>query len=403
MLKGKNVIVGVSGGIAAYKAVEVVSRLRKLEVETHVIMTRNATKLVAPMTFRTISCEPVAVEMFEEPKRWNVEHIALAEAADLFLVCPATANVIGKIACGIADDFLTTTILACVAPKLICPAMNSNMYANPAVQENLERLRKRGYGILEPEYGRLASGAVGKGRLPDPEKIVSEAVRILSRAADLEGTTILITAGPTREYIDPVRFISPPSSGKMGYALAEAAAERGARVILVSGPAELEPPAGVETVRVTSTRDMLEACLRVYPGVNAVIGAAAPSDFRPAQRSDRKIKKTGAAETLTLVPTEDIMRTLGQEKGHRVLVGFAAESENVLAYALEKARAKNLDFVCANQVGLPDRGFGADTNAVSVVCADGSHEDLPFGTKREIAGLILDRVRKCLDKLDNRA
>lgn len=402
MLKGKNVIVGVSGGIAAYKAVEVVSRLRKMGAEVHVIMTRNATKLVGPLTFRTIADQPVVVEMFEEPKQLNVEHIALAEAADLFVVCPATANVIGKIACGIADDFLTTTIMACTAPKLICPAMNNNMYANPAVQANLATLRSRGYRIMEPEFGRLASGAMGIGRLPEPEKIVSEAVGILSQAEDLRGLTVLVTAGPTREYIDPVRYISPPSTGKMGYALAQAAAERGARAILVSGPTDLEAPSGVDVVRVTSTRDMLDACLKAYPEVDVVIGAAAPSDFRPSLRSDRKIKKTGAPETLTLVPTEDILKTLGGDKGDRVLVGFAAETDDLIAYALEKAKAKNLDFICANKVGLPDRGFAADTDAITIVYPDGKLDELPFGPKRELAQLILDRVRQVLNSRSSR-
>jgi phosphopantothenoylcysteine decarboxylase/phosphopantothenate--cysteine ligase len=402
MLKGKAVIVGVSGGIAAYKAVEVVSRLRKLGAETHVIMTRNATKFVAPLTFRTIADQPVVVEMFEEPKQWNVEHIALAETADLFMVCPATANVIGKIANGIADDFLTTTIMACTAPKLICPAMDHNMYANPVVQENVKRLNALGYHIMEPEYGRLASGAMGMGRLPEPETIVAEVLRVLSEGDDLAGLTILVTAGPTREFIDPVRFISPPSTGKMGYALAGAAAERGARVILVSGPTDLESPQGVETIRVTTTREMFLACIKVYPEVDVVIGAAAPSDFRPQETSPRKIKKTGTPETLTLVPTEDIIKTLGQDKGDRVLVGFAAETENLLEYALDKVRSKDLDFVCANRVGLPDRGFAADSNEVTLVYADGSHEDLALDKKAEIAGEILDRVKKCLDTRKSR-
>ena len=397
MVKGKTVVLGVSGGIAAYKAVEVASLLRKSGAEVHVIMTRNATKLVAPLTFGTITDQPVVVEMFEEPKRWNVEHIALAEAADLFMVCPATANVIGKIANGIADDFLTTTIMACTAPKLLCPAMNHNMYENPIVQANLDRLRQLGYHIMEPDYGRLASGAIGKGRLPEPQKIVEEAMRILEPRQDLAGVTVLVTAGPTREFIDPVRFISPPSSGKMGYALAGEAARRGATVVLVTGPTDLPAPQGVQVVRVTTTREMLDACLKAYPECRVVIGAAAPSDFRPEEPHASKIKKTQAGLVLKLVPTEDILKTLGQNKGTRVLVGFAAETDNLLEYALSKAKEKNLDFVCANRVGLPDRGFQSDMNQVTIVYRDGSSEELPLRPKSEIANEILDRVRRALE------
>ena len=397
MGKGKTVVLGVSGGIAAYKSVEVASLLRKSGAEVHVVMTRNATKLVAPLTFRTITDQPVVVEMFEEPKQWNVEHIALAEAADLFMVCPATANVIGKIANGIADDFLTTTIMACTAPKLLCPSMNHNMYENPIVQANLDRLKKLGYHVMEPDYGRLASGAIGRGRLPDPQRIAAEAMRLLEPRRDLAGVTVLVTAGPTREFIDPVRFISPPSSGKMGYALAEEAARRGARVILITGPTDLPEPQGVEVVRVTTTREMLDACLRVYPECQVVIGAAAPSDFRPEEPHASKIKKNEAGLTLRLVPTEDILKTLGQDKGTRVLVGFAAETENLFEYALGKAKEKNLDFVCANRVGLPDRGFQADTNQVTIVYRDGSSEELPLCLKTEVADEILDRVRRVLD------
>ena len=396
MLSGKQIITGVSGGIAAYKAVEVVSRLRKLGAETHVIMTDNAAKLVAPITFRTISNNPVVIHMFEEPKQWNVEHIALAEAADLFIVCPATANVIGKIAVGIADDFLTTTIMACTAPKLLCPAMNHNMYANPIVSQNIVRLKTLGYEILEPEYGRLASGAMGRGRLPDPEKIVSKALGILSVSQDLAGTNILITAGPTREWLDPVRYITNPSTGKMGYAIAEAAARRGARVYLVSGPTELEIPPGVTVKKVETTEQMLDACLEFYPDAQVVIGSAAPGDFRPKEYSGEKIKKEAGSVQLVLTETVDILKTLGKNKGGRILVGFAAETNNVLENAKTKIKKKNLDFICANQVGLPDRAFGADTNVISIVMPDGTYTDAGPAPKYEIAMSILDKVKSIL-------
>jgi len=395
-LSGFTVVVGVTGGIAAYKTLEVVSRLRKLGAEVRVIMTESATRLVAPITFQTISNNPVVVHMFEEPKRWNVEHVALAEAADLFLVCPATANVIGKIYNGIADDFLTTSIMACTASKLICPAMNHNMYHNPVVQRNLEGLRQLGYHILEPESGRLASGATGKGRLPDPESIVREVVSILVPERDLEGLKILITAGPTREWIDPVRYISNPSTGKMGYALAAAAARRGATVYLVSGPVALEAPAGVILRKVETTQQMLDACLEFYTESDVVIGAAAPGDFHPERISGQKIKKSGAGIQLTFRETPDILKTLGQDKANKILVGFAAETENIVENAVQKAKQKNLDFVCANQVGLSDRGFGSDSNVISIVMPDGSHREIGPAPKYEIAMAILDKVKSII-------
>lgn len=396
MLSGYTIVVGVTGGIAAYKTLEVISKLRKLGAETRVVMTENATKMVAPITFQTISNNPVIVRMFEEPKQWNVEHVALAEVADLYLVCPATANVIGKIYNGIADDFLTTSIMACTAPKLICPAMNHNMYVNPVVQRNLAGLRELGYHILEPDSGRLASGITGKGRLPEPDRVVQEVVSILVPRRDLEGLNILITAGPTREWIDPVRYISNPSTGKMGYALAAAAKKRGANVYLVSGPVALEPPLGVTVKQVETAQEMLDACLEFYPEAHVVIGAAAPGDFQPEGVSEQKIKKSGDGLRLTFRETPDILKTLGRDKGNRILVGFAAETENILENAVEKARQKNLDLVCANQVGLADRGFGSDTNTISIVMPDGSHEEFGPAPKYEIAMAILDKVKSLI-------
>lgn len=418
MLEGKTVVIGVCGGIAAYKAVEVVSGLRKLGAKTYVIMTENATKLVAPITFRTISNQPVVTEMFQEPRIWNVEHIALADAADLFLVCPATANVIGKIASGIADDFLTTTIMACTAPKLICPAMNHHMYSNPIVQENIGKLRNLGYHIMEPEYGRLASGAYGKGRLPDPEKIVQEVVRILQlkdseskefsgETSDLSGISLLVTAGPTREWIDPVRFVSNPSSGKMGYAIAQVASEMGAKVYLVSGPTQIQPPPGVEVTRVETADEMLQACLKLFDRVQVVIGAAAPSDFRVEEKSLHKIKKTddnGGEKPLVLkfIPTPDVIKTLGEKNARenlgKIMVGFAAETENLLEYAMSKIKAKHLDFICANRVGDPGVAFSSDRNAVTMVFPDGSQIETGLLPKREVARSILSQVYRLAEK-----
>ncbi len=391
MLSGKTVLLGISGGIAAYKAVEVASGLRKLHAEVHVIMTENASKFVSPLTFRTISAEPVTIEMFGEPKRHNVEHIALAEKADLFLICPATANVIGKIASGIADDFLTTTVLACDRQKVVCPAMNHRMYASPQVQENLEKLRRWGYIVVPPEYGMLASGAMGQGRLPEPATVISVAKRLLAKK-DMSGLKVLVTAGPTREFLDPVRYISPPSSGKMGFAIAGASSLRGAEVVLVAGPTDLKAPEGVLLQRVVSTRQMLDACVKVYPSTDIVIGAAAPSDYRPKATSDKKIKKSASEFSLTMVPTEDILGTLGKDKGGRVLVGFAAETDNLIEYALGKIKSKNLDLISANQVGLDDRGFGSDRNAVTLVYPNGATFEIPLDTKDRVADLILDKV-----------
>lgn len=398
MLKGKTIVVGVTGGIAAYKAVEVVSRLVKLGASVRVMMTKNATNFVTPMTFRTISGNPVVVEMFEEPRVWNVEHVSMAEAADIMVLVPCTANVIGKIASGIADDFVTTTVMACTAPKLLCPAMNHNMYENPVVQGNIEKLRSLGYHILEPEYGRLASGAMGKGRLPDPEIIVGQIVKLACPKRDLEGLSFLITAGPTREWFDPVRFISNPSSGKMGYALARACLERGAVVYLVSGPVSLTPPPGAVLRKVETTREMLDACLEIFPRVQVVVGAAAPCDFAPSLYCDQKIKKTGEEATVTLVPTPDIMKTLGAEKGDRILVGFAAETEGLESNARKKLAEKNLDMICANPVHRPDSGFGSDTDILTLFYPDGHKEDLGLLPKEEASHTILDRIKSLLEK-----
>lgn len=363
-MRGKHIIVGVSAGIAAYKAIEVVSRLRKAGAEVKVVMTKNATHIATPLTFGEISNHPVAIDMWEEIHDWNVEHIALATWADAYIVVPATANVIGKINAGIADDMLTTTIMATPAPKFLCPAMNTEMYNNPIVQRNLADLRSLGYHIMEPEVGWLACGVTGPGRLPSPESIVqwlTEQLSSLENKHLLDGKTVVVTAGGTQEYIDPVRYIGNRSSGKMGYAIAAEAARQGARVILVSAPTSLSVPANVELVAVDSAQSMKEAVDRLYDSVDIVIMAAAVSDFRVANKSEQKIKKMESM-TLELVKNPDILQSLGERKTHQLLVGFAAETEHVVEYGQDKVKRKHLDMLVANDVSKANAGFNVDTN-----------------------------------------
>ncbi|MCF0157379.1 bifunctional phosphopantothenoylcysteine decarboxylase/phosphopantothenate--cysteine ligase CoaBC [Veillonella caviae] len=363
-MRGKHIIVGVSAGIAAYKAIEVVSRLRKAGAEVKVVMTKNATHIATPLTFGEISNHPVAIDMWEEIHDWNVEHIALATWADAYIVVPATANVIGKINAGIADDMLTTTIMATPAPKFLCPAMNTEMYNNPIVQRNLADLRSLGYHIMEPEVGWLACGVTGPGRLPSPESIVqwlTEQLSSLENKHLLDGKTVVVTAGGTQEYIDPVRYIGNRSSGKMGYAIAAEAARQGARVILVSAPTSLSVPANVELVAVDSAQSMKEAVDRLYDSVDIVIMAAAVSDFRVANKAEQKIKKMESM-TLELVKNPDILQSLGERKTHQLLVGFAAETEHVVEYGQDKVKRKHLDMLVANDVSKANAGFNVDTN-----------------------------------------
>lgn len=392
MLAGKNVVLGVTGGIAAYKAVEIVSRLKKQGATVYVVMTRGATNFVTPLTFREMSGNPVVTDMWEEPKQWNVEHIALASRADVFVIAPATANVIGKIAGGIADDMLTTTVMATKAPVLLAPAMNSNMYLNPIVQANLAKLSGLGYHVLPPDTGMLACGVEGPGRLPDPAVIVDRVATILGAQADLAGRKVLVTAGPTREAIDPVRYISNHSSGKMGYALAKAAAARGADVVLVSGPTDLAPPPGVALKRVESAAEMLDAVMAEYPGCDVVIKAAAVADYRPREQAAHKIKKKDDEMVVELTKNPDILAELGRRKEGQVLVGFAAETCELVAHAREKLVKKNLDMIVANDVTLPGAGFGSDTNVIKLLYPDGRVEELPLQSKAELAGIILDKI-----------
>lgn len=395
-MEGKTVVLGVTGGIAAYKAAEVVSLLVKRKAEVYVVMTEAATKFVAPLTFRTLSRNPVFCDMFTDPGEWDVRHVALAERADVVAIAPATANCIGKVASGIADDLLTTVIMATRAPVLFVPAMNEAMYENPVFRQNLARLLALGYRAMEPGVGRLACGKEGKGRMPESEEIVREIEKILLPVQDLAGTTVIVTAGPTEEPLDPVRHITNRSSGKMGYALAEAARDRGARAILVSGPCTLPDPRGTEVVRVRTAREMLDAVMGRLEEADVVIGAAAPADWRPEITAPRKIKKEGDMISIKLVKCDDVIGEAGKRKGHRIVVGFAAETHDLVEHAASKLDAKNLDFIVANDVTTPGSGFGSDFNEVKILHADGRREDLPLMPKRDLADEILDRVAALL-------
>lgn len=392
-LKGKSVVMGVCGGIAAYKVVEVVSRLKKMGAEVDVIMTANAQKFVTPLTFRSLSHRPVVTDMFSDPEYWEIKHVSLAQKADLFIIAPATANIIGKLASGIADDMLTTTVVATKAPVLVVPAMNHDMYANAIVQRNIRTLRELGYIFMEPDTGRMAEGSSGKGRLPEPSAIVEKACSILKSEQDLAGIRIMVTAGPTRESIDPVRYITNHSSGKMGYAVAQAARERGADVLLISGPAEVECPDGVRLISVTTAQEMEEAVLANFENCDVVVMAAAVADYRPAEVSETKIKKNGDEMVLRLVKNPDILKKLGTMKGNRILVGFSAETDDLEGNAADKLESKNLDMIVANDVTMEGAGFGTDTNIIKILKCDGTVIDLPLMSKLEAAHRILDEVR----------
>ena len=394
-LAGRCIVLGVTGGIAAYKAVEIASRLKKAGADVRVIMTRAATSFVTSLTFREITGQPVAETMWGEPHH-HVEHIALAEFAELVLVAPATANFIAKAAAGMADDMLTTCVLATRAPLLIAPAMNTGMWENPITQENVARLQERGVTIIPPAVGQLACGTTGAGRLPEPTEIVRIVEEHFARAQSLAGRRILVTAAGTEEALDPVRFLGNRSTGRMGFAVAAEAARRGAEVILVAGPTPLATPAGVQRVNVRSARDMHAAVRAEYDAVDAVIKAAAVADYRPAETAEHKIKKSDGELTLTLVRNPDILYELGQRKRHQILVGFAAETQNVAEYARGKLAKKNLDFIVANNVAEKDAGFGVATNHVQIFYADGRAEDHPLMPKAELAGVILDRLEDVL-------
>ena len=391
MLNNKKIVLGVCGGIAVYKAVELLRLLVKAGADVTVVMTRNAQEFVTPLTFQSLSGNPVHSELFNLYQEKTIGHISLADAADLFIVAPATANVIGKVNAGIADDLLTTAIMATTAPVLFAPAMNVNMYQNPVYQRNEAALRQLGYHFIDPATGELACGYSGKGKLAAVEDIVAAARAALS-PQDLAGKTVLVSAGPTRENIDPVRYVSNYSSGKMGYAVAAAARRRGARVVLVSGPVALSAPWGVELVAVASAAQMYDAVMQALPQADVVIKAAAVADYRPAQAAEQKIKKNSDQMSLALERNADILAAVGQNKGERVVVGFAAESEKLLEHAADKLRRKNLDMIVANDITASGAGFDVDTNIVNFIYADGRVEKLAQMSKDAVADNLLERV-----------
>ena len=384
-------VLGVTGGIACYKAVELVRLLVKDGFLVQVVMTRGAIEFVTPLTFQTLSGFPVATETFNLTQESEIGHINLADSADLFVIAPATANVIGKIAAGIADDLLTTVLMATQAPILIAPAMNIHMYENPILQENIRKLRRLGYHFMEPAEGYLACGYEGKGRLPEPEKILEEIRRLLKKK-DLVGEKLLITAGPNREPLDPIRYLSNRSSGRMGYALARAAIRRGAEVALISGPTELEPPPGARLTSVTTAAEMRRAVLEEFSSCTVVIMAAAVSDYRPVELADKKIKRGKGPIDLRLEPNPDILKEIGSKKNGKMLVGFAAETEELIANAEKKLKEKNLDMIVANNISEAGAGFDVDTNVATILDRNGAIRSLSLMSKDELAEQILDHL-----------
>jgi len=392
-LTGREIVLGVTGGIAAYKSAELVSRLRHLGANVSVIMTKNATEFVAPLTFQTLSAREVSVDTFQAPEYWNVEHVALAKRAEVFVIAPATANILAKMAHGIADDMLSTTVLATRAPILAAPAMNTGMWTAEATRENVRILRERGVRFVGPDSGLLACGDSGSGRMSEPAEIVEAICGILQLRQSLRGKKVLVTAGATRERLDPVRFLTNDSSGKMGFAIASAARDRGAEVTVVKGATTAEMPGGVRIVPVESTEDLLQAMLAEAPAQDLIIQAAAPADYQPAEVSDRKIKKKRGEElVLRMVETPDVAKAVGEGKRPgQILVGFAAETDHLTEHAAEKLERKNLDMIVANDVTRPGAGFGVDTNIATLVTREGM-EERPLQSKRELAEDILDRA-----------
>lgn len=402
-----SLLLGITGSIAAYKAADLIRQLRALRdphnparrIEVRVILTAHGAEFITPVTLQTLTGLPVYQELFQSSAQWDVQHVGLADSADLLLIAPATANIMAKMACGLADDLLSTTVLACQAPQLIAPAMNVHMWNAPATMENLRVLQERGVTVIGPQYGELACGYCGAGKMSSVEDIVA-AVKpffLQHSLGKLIGKSVLITAGPTREYLDPVRYISNPSSGKMGYALAAAAQARGAQVILVSGPVALAPPVGVELLPVTSCEEMAQAVAKHREQADIIIGAAAPVDFRPQNCAAQKVKKSGETETLILQPTADIILEAGRhKKAHQLIIAFAAETENITANAREKLQRKSADIIVANDVSASDAGFAGDNNRAVLLFADGSSRELPLQSKHAMAAAILDAVEELL-------
>ena len=392
MLKGKTVLLGVTGGIAAYKAAALASALVKLHAAVEVVMTKNATEFITPLTFEQLTGRRVSVDTFDRNFQHQVEHISLAQRTDLVIIAPATANVCAKLAHGLADDMLTTTVLACRCPKLIAPAMNTNMYENPVTQDNLETLRKYGWTVIEPACGRLACGAVGAGKLPEPEELVQYVLKELAFEKDLAGKKVLITAGPTQESLDPVRYLTNHSTGKMGYALAKMAMLRGAEVTLVTGPTAITPPPFVKVVPVVSAKDMFEAVKEYAADADIIIKSAAVADYTPAAYSDDKLKKADGEMAIPLERTQDILSWLGQNrKSGQVICGFSMETKDLLENSHAKLTKKNVDMICANNLKTEGAGFGTDTNVITLITKNDITE-LPLQSKEDAANAILDKL-----------
>lgn len=389
----KCVVVGVSGGVAVYKALDVISRLRKNNIEVHVIMTKSATEFVTPLSFQSLSQNMVIEDMFAEPKAWEIQHISLAKKADLMLIVPATANIIGKVANGIADDMLSTTIMATKAPVVFCPAMNTNMYENPIVQKNINLLKEFGYEFIEPSSGRLACGDEGKGKLQDTQIIAEETLRKLKSTNDLSGKKVLVTAGPTIVPIDPVRILTNRSSGKMGYSIAEEARDRGAEVVLISGPTSLKKPNGVKVIDIKTNEDMFTAIKNEFKDADIIIKSAAVADYKAKNYSSEKIKKTGDDLNLIFERDRDILKSLGDIKKDQILVGFAAESSNLIKNAKSKLERKNLDYIVANDISKTETGFASDENKVVIISKSGKEVYLDKMSKREVAKNIFDIIK----------
>ena len=390
MLKGKTILLGVTGGIAAYKAAALASALVKQHAQVEVVMTAHATQFIAPLTFEQLTGRRCMVDTFDRNFSHQVEHIALADRTDLVMIAPATANVCAKLAHGLADDMLTTTVLACTCPKLVAPAMNTKMFETPVTQDNLDILRRYGWEVIAPASGRLACGAVGAGKLPEPEDLLQYILHVLALPHDLEGKRVLVTAGPTQEALDPVRYLTNHSTGKMGYALARIAMLRGAEVVLISGPAAIAPPPFVEVVDVTSAQDMFEAVAARQEWADFVFKAAAVADYTPAQYADDKLKKKEGDLSIPLRRTQDILKYLGEHRRPgQVLCGFSMETQNMLENSRSKLEKKKVDMICANNLKVAGAGFGTDTNVMTVITKAGA-EELPLMSKEEVAGRILD-------------
>ena len=392
MLKGKTILLGVTGGIAAYKAAALASALIKQHAAVEVVMTRNATEFVTPLTFEQLTGRRTMVDTFDRNFSHQVEHISLAERTDLVIIAPATANVCAKLAHGLADDMLTTTVLACRCPKLIAPAMNTNMYENPVTQDNLKTLRHYGWDVIEPASGRLACGAVGKGKMPEPEALLQHILRYLALPHDLTGKKVLVTAGPTQESLDPVRYLTNHSTGKMGYAIAKMAMLRGAEVTLVTGPTAIAPPPFVKVIPIKSAQDMYEAVAGNAPTANFIFKAAAVADYTPAEYNDNKMKKKDGDLSIPLKRTQDILKYLGENRQpNQVICGFSMETENMLENSRSKLIKKNVDMICANNLKVAGAGFGVDTNIITVITKD-SHTELPLQSKESAANAIIDHA-----------